>query len=187
MKSLILSVAITLLHIGSIYSQSQLELEVVKQLNIYRKKHNLGSVKYDPELSKVSGYHSKYLVECRKVNHVVHLDKNPHDEQFDIKDFKELSFYQRTLISPDRHMWGEITIACGAYPKKESIVSIAKQIISDFDGSPKHKDIMLADDPGSGITGIVGVSIMKTRESVDDFEEYSITINFGDIVIKNNP
>jgi hypothetical protein len=187
MKSLILSVAITLLHIGSIYSQSQLELEVVKQLNIYRKKHNLGSVKYDSELSKVAEYHTKYIIECHKVNHAVHYEKNPHNEQFDLKNFKELSFEQRTLISPDRNMWGEIQMESASYLKNASIESIAKGIIASFAGSPKHNDIMLADDAGGGGKHIVGLSIIKIDEPYGDYSIYSINIDFGVIVGQKNP
>lgn len=181
MKSFILSIAITLLHIGSIYSQSQLELEVVKQLNIYRKNHKLGSVKYDLVLSNVAAYHSKYIIECGKIGHVVNSDKMPHDEQFDLKNFKELNFEQRASMAPDKHLWGEIMIAAALYSKDASIESIAKDIIESFNGSPKHKEIMLAPDPGEGIKCIIGLSIIKVNYT-DHLNEYTINIDFGDLV-----
>ena len=183
MKSLILSVVITLLHIGSIYSQSQLELEVVKQLSIYRKKHKLCTVKYDAVASNIAAYHTKYIIECHKLNHALRQEKKPHDQQFDLKNFKELNFVQRASMSPDKHIWSEIMIEAAPYLKNESIESIAKDIIASFDSSPKHKDIMLADDPGEGIVKIVGISIIKIDDPNSDYFTYSINIDFGGVLV----
>jgi len=187
MKKFISLISLFLIFSNFTYSQTALELEVVKQLNIYRKKHKLGPVKYDSVLSKVAEHHTKYIIECNKINHIVNQEKNPHDEQFDIKNFKELSFNQRTLISPDRNMWSEIMIAASLYSKDASIESIAKGIIASFAGSPKHNDIMLADDAGGGGKDIVGLSIIKIDEPYGDYSIYSINIDFGVIVGQKNP
>ena len=174
MKSLILFSVISLFYTGIIYSQSQLEIEVVKQLNIYRKNHKLRPVVYDAEASKVALYHTNYIKECKKVGHSVNKDKLPHDEQYDIKNYKELNFEQ------DKSIWGEIMIASAMYNKATSIESIAKDIIKSFDSSPNHKGIMLQEIK---FTTIVGISIIKSGSDVGiDNEEYIINIDFGVIV-----
>jgi hypothetical protein len=182
MKKVIISIVSILMFISNSYSQSALETEFVKQLNVYRKQHGLGPVKYDAEVSKVALYHSNYLVECSKVNHTAHYDKLPHDEQFDIKDFKELNFDQRAAMSPDKNIWGEIQIQSNGCKKNESISEIVKGIIKTFDGSPKHKEIMLCED-SEKFKNIVGVSIVKKEGKLGpNFDEYTVNIDFGVIL-----
>ena len=121
MKSIILLTVISFLNLGFIHAQSPLELEVVKQLNINRKKHGIKPVVYDVEISKVALYHTNYIKECHKVGHSVNKDKLPHDEQYDIKNYKELNFEQRVSMAPDKSIWGEIMIAAAMYNKATSI------------------------------------------------------------------
>lgn len=180
MKSVILLTVIFFLNLGFIHAQSPLELEVVKQLNIYRKKHRLGSVVYDAEISKVALYHANYIKQCASLGHFVHMDKMPHDEQFDLKDFKELNFEQRAEMFPDKNIYGEITIPLMDARKNESIESIAKNIILSFDGSPKHKEIMLSEDASPKFIDLVGVSVIKSVKDKDSkLEEYIVNIDFG--------
>ena len=68
-------ICILFLSLEQTYAQSPLETEVVKQLNSYRKKHGLGSVKYDTEVSKVALYHANYLTACSNTNYIVSKDK----------------------------------------------------------------------------------------------------------------
>lgn len=183
MKKLFLLV-LFLFSVISSYSQSALELEFVKQLNIYRKKHGLGPVKYDSGVSGVALYHSKYIKMCSSLGHFVHLDKLPHDEQFDLKDFKELNFEQRADMLPDKNIYAEITIPAMDARKNESIESIAKNIIASFDSSPKHKEIMLAEDAPAKFIDIVGVSIIRSvKDMGPDREEYIVNIDFGFVTL----
>ena len=146
MKKLFYMICILSLFVEKSNAQSALETEFIKQLNVYRKQHKLGPVKYDSQVSQVARYHAKYLVQCSNLNHVVHYDKLPHDEQFDIKDHIELSFGQRIEMLPKKNIWSEIQIAY--YPIKNiaTITEIANRMITAFDSSPKHKEIMREDN-----------------------------------------
>ena len=167
----------------NVYSQSVLELEFVKQLNIYRKNHGLGPVKYDAEVSNIALYHSNYINECKKVGHIVIKDKLPHDEQFDLNNFKELNFEQRADLAPNKNIYSEISIPANPVRKSESIESIAKGIILSFDGSPKHKEIMLAEDSPVKFIDVVGVSIIKCLKDLgESYDEYIVNVDFGFIV-----
>ena len=146
MKKLFYMICILSLFVEKSNAQSALETEFIKQLNVYRKQHKLGPVKYDSQVSQVARYHAKYLVQCSNLNHVVHYDKLPHDEQFDIKDHIELTFEQRSQMLPNINIWSEIQIAY--YPIKNiaTITEIANRMITAFDSSPKHKEIMREDN-----------------------------------------
>ena len=111
MKKLFYVICILSLFAEKSNAQSALETEFIKQLNVYRKQHKLGPVKYDSQVSQVARYHAKYLVQCSNLIHVVHYDKLPHDEQFDIKDHIELTFGQRIEMLPNKNIWSEIQIA----------------------------------------------------------------------------
>ena len=181
MKKVILLIVSILISFSNSYSQTALETEFVKQLNVYRKQNGLGPVKYDAEVSKVALYHSNYLVECSKVNHIEHSDKLPHDEQFDIKNFKEMNFDLRVAMAPNKNIWGEIQIQSNASNQGGSITDVVKGIIKTFDGSAKHKEIMLCEDLGK-FTNIVGVSIIKKVSTISGYDEYSVNIDFGVLI-----
>ena len=147
-------------------------------MNIYRKQHGLKPVQIDTTISRIALYHSKYMVECSKVNHVVHLDKLPHDEQFDIKGFIEKNFDQRAAMEPNKNIWGEISIPSMAVKSELSNIEIAKSIIKSFDGSPKHKAIMLESD-NPKFPNIVGISVIKKVSNIPGYDEYVVNIDFG--------
>ena len=178
MKKIISLIALLFLITGISYSQSSLEAEFIKQLNAYRKQNGLNPVKYDADVSKVALYHTNYLVACSKANHVVHNDKLPHDEQFDIKDYKEMNFDLRAAMYPDKNIWGEIQIQSSPSKQGSSISEIVKGMINTFDASPKHKEIMLCEDLPK-FTNIVGVSIVKKSSTISGYDEYSINADFG--------
>jgi len=157
------------------FAHSPLEKEVSNQLNIYRKQHGLNPANLDTTISKIARYHANYVLECSKVNHSVNYDKLPHDEQFDIKGFVEKNFEQRAAMAPDKNIWGEIMIACMWIKSGSSNIEIAKSIIKSFDGSPKHKEIMLASDTPK-FPNIVGISVIKKVSTID---EYVVNIDFG--------
>lgn len=182
MKKIKVLVCSLFLSIFSIYSQSPLETEYFNQLNIYRKQHGLGPLKYDTEVSGVARYHAKYLIQCSNLNHVIHLDELPHDEQFDLKDHRELNFEQRAAMVPRKNIWGEIQIAFFIKNKNATISDIAKGFIDSFDKSPKHKEIMLCEDVSSEFTNIVGVAIVKSEKKIGDNDVYSINVDFGVLI-----
>jgi hypothetical protein len=62
--------------------------------------------------------------------------------------------------------------------KNESIESIAKGIILSFDGSPKHKEIMLTED-NPKFPDIVGISVIKRVSNIPSYDEYVVNIDFG--------
>lgn len=184
MKTLLFISCILFISLEQTYAQSALETEFIKQLNVYRKQHKLGPVKYDSQVSQVARYHAKYLVQCSNLNHVVHYDKLPHDEQFDIKDHIELSFGRRIEMLPNKNIWSEIQIAY--YPIKNiaTITEIANRMITAFDSSPKHKEIMLCEDLSSEFTNIVGVAIVKSAKKLDNDYVYSVNVDFGVLIKK---
>jgi hypothetical protein len=178
MKSLIAILVLISASIGNLYSQTVLEKEVLHQLNIYRKQHGLNPVKIDSTVSSIALYHVNYLLECSKVNHSVHNDKLPHDEQFDIKGFTEKNFDQRAAMAPDKNIWGEISIPFMPVKSGLSLIEIAKSIIRSFDGSPKHKEIMLTGD-NPKFPDIVGISVIKRVSNIPSYDEYAVNIDFG--------
>ena len=171
--------------ISEFYAQSlfELELEFVNQLNIYRKKHGLGPVNYDAKIAHLANYHAKYLAECSVLNHDVHYDKSPHDEQYDIKNHKELNFKQRAEMEPNKNIWAEIQIQSHHNKNKETNSNVAKSIIESFDKSPGHKEIMLCEDLNPKFKNIIGVSIVKYQiNSGSSFNTYSVNIDFGVLI-----
>lgn len=184
MKKLFYVICILSLFAEKSNAQSALETEFIKQLNVYRKQHKLGPVKYDSQVSQVARYHAKYLVQCSNLIHVVHYDKLPHDEQFDIKDHIELTFGQRIEMLPNKNIWSEIQIEY--YPIKNiaTITEIANRMITAFDSSPKHKEIMLCEDLSSEFTNIVGVAIVKSAKKLDNDYVYSVNVDFGVLIKK---
>jgi len=179
MKKLFYMICILFLFIEKSNAQSTIETEFVKQLNSYRKKHGLGPVIYDAEISKVALYHANYLVKCTKVNHSAHNDKLPHDEQFDVNDHKEMNFEQRISMLPNKNIWGEIQIEGNLTSKNTSISEIVKIAIKAFDSSPKHKAIMLCEDLNDEASNIIGVSIVKKEINYEEYVDYAINIDFG--------
>ena len=175
-NNFILLVATILVTIS--HAQTALEQEFLNQLNIYRKQHKLGPTKYDAEVSRVSAYHTKYMVECERTGHSVQSDKLPHDEQFDIKGHREMTFVQRVGMAPDKNIWGEISIPSFGRQKGMSLVETARAMVIVFDGSPGHKQAMLFPDAPQKITDIVGISIVTISTS-QLYEEYSVNIDFG--------
>ena len=178
MKKLIAIFFLISISIGNLYSQSTLEKEVLNQLNVYRKQHGLNPVKLDTTISRIAQYHANYLLECSKVDHVVHYDKLPHDEQFDIKGFVEKNFDQRVAMAPDKNIWGEIQMQSNSSKIGSSYVKIARDIIIAFNSSPKHKEIMLESD-NPKFPNIVGISVIKKVSTIPGYDEYVVNIDFG--------
>lgn len=182
MKTFTSIILLFLVSIGNLYSQTSLEKEVLNQLNIYRKQHGLNQIQIDTTISRIARYHAEYLVQCHKAKHVVHYDKLPHDEQFDIKGFVEKDFDQRVAMAPEKNIWGEIQMQ--SIPSKVGVSNeeIAKSIIKSFDSSPKHKEIMLCEDVAR-IINVIGISVIQTGKNDNGYDEYVVNINFGSSLI----
>lgn len=158
-------------------AQTKLELEFLNQLNTYRRQHNLAPAKYDTAISRVAAYHCGYMAKCQRLGHDVHKDKLPHDEQFDIKDHKEMSFAKRAGMAPDRNIWCEIQIAQFSTQNGRTPAETARAMVMAFDSSPPHKEAMLYEDHPK-ITGTVGISIVLIKKT-DIHEVYSVNVDFG--------
>ncbi len=57
-------------------------------------------------------------------------------------------------------------------------------MITAFDSSPKHKEIMLCEDLSSEFTNIVGVAIVKSAKKIDNDYVYSVNVDFGVLIKK---
>jgi hypothetical protein len=182
MKTFASIILLFLVSIGNLYSQTPLEKEVLNQLNIYRKQHGLNPVQIDTTISRIARYHTEYLVQCHKVRHVVHYDKLPHDEQFDIKGFIERDFGQRVAMAPEKNIWSEIQMQAMCAKSGVSNAVIAKGIIEAFDSSPNHKEIMLCEDVAR-LVNVVGISVIQTEKNDNGYDEYVVNINFGSSLI----
>ena len=175
MKRLLTILAMTVISYTN--AQTKLELEFLNQLNYYRKQHKLAPAKFDTAICRVALYHCDYMAKCQRLGHDVHKDKLPHDEQFDIKDHKEMSFAKRAGMSPDRNIWCEIQIASFHTQNGRKLAETARAMVMAFDSSPGHKEAMLYEDHPK-ITGTVGISIVLISKT-DTHEVYSVNVDFG--------
>lgn len=124
------------------YSQTQLEQAVIKELNLYRKKHGLVALTYDAKSSEMSRFHSDYM---KKLNENEYSPLNlsadqVHDELIDLPNFTEMTFKQRAEKVEHVQWFGEICIQCTF--KLENNQETAKSIINSFHNSPGHREIM---------------------------------------------
>lgn len=124
------------------FSQTKLEQAVIKELNNYRKKHNLVALVYDAKSSEMSKYHAVYLKKLNEYNYSP-LELNSgqvHDELIDLPDFEEMTFEERAKKVLHLQWLGEILIQCAF--KHENNEETAKSIINSFHNSPGHREIM---------------------------------------------
>lgn len=124
------------------YSQTKLEQAVIKELNDYRKKHNLVALVYDAKSSEMSKYHAVYLKKLNEYNYSpLDLNSNQvHDELIDLPNFKEMTFEERAKKVLHLQWLGEILIQCAF--KLENDQETAKSIVNTFHNSPGHREIM---------------------------------------------
>ncbi len=132
-----------------VYSQTQLEHAVIKELNLYRKKHGLVALTYDEKSSEMSKYHAIYLKKLNE-NDYSPLNLNSdqkHDELIDLPNFTEMTFQERaSKVLPTVTWMGEILIQCmGRYSNVKNYSILAKEIIQVFHNSPGHREIMQLD------------------------------------------
>ena len=164
----------------NLFSHTEIEKELLNQLNLYRKKKGLETMSLNSKLSTVAFYHANYLEKCRFVGHIVHYDKLPHDEEFDISDHKELDFGERAAMYPDGNLYGEIQYQSFPIDSSASIVTLCKAIIDGFARSPGHNEIMMTDFEGDErFKPIVGISVVKVKSDLPRHNCYVVNIDFG--------
>ena len=78
MKSYLIFI-LSILMTSNLFSHTEIEKELLNQLNLYRKKKGLETMSLNSKLSTVAFYHANYLAKCSSVGHVVHYDKLPHE------------------------------------------------------------------------------------------------------------
>lgn len=152
------------------YSQTKLEVLVLKELNAFRKLHNnkqneIRPVNYSVEISKAAKHHAKWMAIA---------DTCTHYETIDVPNFKELiapddrgEFYN---ILNDIYFFGEICNISKAienkFPSKNYKPNevLAKDIIMQFAASKEgHREGMLTAISPSQIIN-VGIGVMIRGE-----------------------
>ena len=103
------------------HSQTTLELAVIKELNLYRKKHGLVALTYDAKSSEMARYHAIYLKTMNELGYssLDYSSEQQHDEGIDLPDFKEMTFEERARqVLPIRWV-SEILIQCSLKRKND--------------------------------------------------------------------
>jgi hypothetical protein len=179
----ILCFNLSILMTFNLFSHTDIEKELLNQLNLYRKKKGLETMSLDSNLSTVALYHANYLAKCKSVGHNTHYDKLPHDEQFDISDHKELDTDVRATLFPDCNMYAEISMQTFSIDTAANIVTLCKSIIDQFASSPKHNEIMMMDsEPNERFKPIVGISVIQVKSNTPGYYCYVVNIDFGVLV-----
>ena len=178
--SLLIIIFLTL----SVKAQSSLEIAVLKELNSYRTKKGLCTLKIDTSLSVWSAYHAKYLTKVNKIG-IKDLTGKPHDEKIDIPNWKELTFAQRDSefnnTGENNHISkGEVqTRSTIPFKPGTPEKDIAKRIIQGFHNSPPHKEIINSDYDTDYDLPIVGISVIKNQDQIGGYDVYTVVIDLG--------
>ena len=178
MGRIFFSIGLFLLVQFPFHSQTTLETAFLTEMNAYRKTKQLQPGVNNTKVALVAASHCRYLVRCAGLNHSVHKDKNPHDEDFDIPDHLERTFEQRAAMQPSCSIFGEISYPIFYADNSLTIQQIARNIVEGFSRSPGHNEIMLTeiDKP---VTLLVGVSILPCKSDLEGYKMYSVNVNFG--------
>ena len=159
---LFLSIALAI----PIFSQSDSEIRILNELNLYRSKNRLPILKYSKELSKSARHHAFYVSKCLELNlinlpdfksqeSVEGFNKNMHDEIYDLDNFKEYSINERIRL-----------IRLANIEFEGEVISIggdddSKMIIDGFHDSPGHREIIRGKrSEVVGIGNINGITVM---------------------------
>ena len=176
----ILCFNLSILMTFNLFSHTDIEKELLNQLNLYRKKKGLETMSLDSKLSNVAFYHASYLAKCASVGHSTNFDKLPHDEEFDISDHKELDTEERAAMYPDGNLYAEIQYQAFTIDSTASIMTLCKSIINGFASSPAHNEIMMNDsEPNERFKLIVGISVIQTISDIPGNYDYVVNIDFG--------
>jgi hypothetical protein len=143
-----------------VFSQSETEIRILNELNLYRSRHGLRPVSYDRELSKPARHHAVYVSKCLEMDliklpnfgspeEVRKFNKDMHDEIHDIRNWKEYSIEERIeFIRLLNIEFGGEVISIGGGDDH-------KMIIEGFHDSPGHREIIRG--KGAKIVGIGNV------------------------------
>lgn len=187
MKKLIIILTAILVSVN-VYSQSELELAVLKELNTFRKSNGKAVCVMDSAFYKVATYQSEYYIKIvdQKVCKQDDPEENYHDEKYDAFDFEELTFEQRSEQFVKGKMFFEISMPVLYAQKEQRIKQIAKQIINDFATSKKRNEIMLSDVSSvKTLVNVVGISVIEySKASNYNTPVYAVNIVFGLRIVK---
>ncbi len=178
MKKLIAYLILLVITFGA-NAQTSLETAVFNELNSYRTKAGLCTLKVDKNLYSWAGYHCKYLVKLNGMG----LKDTTHDEEKDIPDWKELNYGQRELefnkSGKDNHFNGEVQIRSLSVLPGTSEKDIAKKAIQEFHDSHEHRETIRKEFEPEYDLPIVGVSVIKNPGQVAGYDVYTIVIDLG--------
>ncbi len=124
------------------FSQNLAQTNILNELNSYRNKNGLPSVKYSEELSKAANHHATYLSMC-PANGI------GHDEPIDLPNWIEYSFQERFEKLSQKGFLVESEIQLRGAGENQI------DIIQFFDKSKDHSESMKS--PSPAIVGIANV------------------------------
>lgn len=165
---------------ANLYSQSNLEVEVLKALNHYRARYNLSPVKISQNLQNVSNHHSLWMskVGFSALNHLMTIgnkeELDSHYETIDIPNFKEIfspkdrgEFYGAleniTNYSEVCSMTKSVDSKNPFFLKKIPDNELAKNIIVKFSNSIEHNEVMLQ-NTNLNSQLLVGISVIVDKD-----------------------
>ena len=176
----ILCFNLSILMTFNLFANTDIEKELLNQLNLYRKKKGLETMSLDSKLSNVAFYHASYLAKCASVGHNTHYDELPHDEQFNVSNHKEMNTDVRATMYPNGNMYAEISMQTFTIDSTANIMNLCKSIIDQFASSPKHNEIMTTYFEGDErFKPIVGISVIKVKSEIIGYYKYVVNIDFG--------
>jgi uncharacterized protein YkwD len=143
-KLLFLLIAIS--HPFFIFSQSESEIRILNELNLYRSKNRLPALEYSKELSKSARHHASYLSICREKNY---LDAD-HDEGYRFSGWNSYSFSKRQELM--RMIGYNLSYEIQWQGGPEELY--ASEVIQEFHSSEEHRKIMSRKSDGSKLVGI---------------------------------
>ena len=147
------------------FSQTALEQAVIKELNLYRKKHGLVALTYDAKSSEMARYHAIYLKTMNELGYssLDYSSEQLHNERINLPDFKEMTFKERARqVLPIRWV-SEILTQCSL--KRKNDQETAKAIINAFHNSAGHRKAMqFSINPKilDRVTPVVSLSVIET-------------------------
>jgi len=161
-------------------AQNSLETSVLNELNSYRYKRGLCTLKIDESLSTWSTYHAKYL---SKLNEINKFDRS-HDEKIDLPNWRELTLAQRdsefNKTDVNKHISkGEVQLRMVTRGIDESEIDLAKKIILSFHNSADHNNIINSDYDVDYDLPIVGISVIKNNIQLNGSDVYTVVIDLG--------
>jgi uncharacterized protein YkwD len=145
------------------YGQSELESTIFKYFNDYRVEHGLNPVKFDDKVFLAADHHNNYLNDNDYPNNYICPSGHLELELFRMSD-------RLNRFGVDKSRGGGECIAYVFRTIKQNDDSMLKKTISNWDGSPSHKEIMLLVNIDAG-----AISVLPLVDSVGDY--FLVTLN----------